>query len=184
MSDVITMTEPLPQILVCDDNDQYAWALRYNFRNDFDVHLAPNTDDALVFLKSKPVDILMLDIEMRTPREGLEALPKIREISPHIGIIMMSGHTDLPSVREAFKHGVVDFLSKDASADEIRFVVNQVLAKRRDKIALFDSREEFEKNRIVDALRKTNGNISQAAELLNMDRTWLGRKMKKLGIES
>lgn len=47
-----------------------------------------------------------------------------------------------------------------------------------------DSVKEFERQKIVDALAKTNGNQTRAAELLGIPRRTLAYKMAKLGITS
>jgi sigma-54-dependent transcriptional regulator len=47
-----------------------------------------------------------------------------------------------------------------------------------------DSLRDFERQRIVDALEKTGGNQTQAAETLGLPRRTLAYKMARLGIRA
>jgi two-component system, NtrC family, nitrogen regulation response regulator NtrX len=51
-------------------------------------------------------------------------------------------------------------------------------------ISLKAAREQFERRHITNALSHCKGNISRAAELLEIPRTYLHKKIKVLGIES
>ena len=49
--------------------------------------------------------------------------------------------------------------------------------------SLKEAREKFEKNYLVNQLRKNHGNISKTAENIGMERSALHRKLKSLGIK-
>jgi transcriptional regulator of acetoin/glycerol metabolism len=46
-----------------------------------------------------------------------------------------------------------------------------------------DSGQNTEKKALIDALRQTNGNQTQAARLLNINRVTVWNRMKKYGID-
>ena len=48
---------------------------------------------------------------------------------------------------------------------------------------LKEAREQFEKNYLVNQLKKNNGNISKTADFIGMERSALHRKLKSLGIK-
>ena len=48
---------------------------------------------------------------------------------------------------------------------------------------LKQARENFEKNYLLNQLRKNKGNISKTAEFIGMERSALHRKLKSLGIK-
>ncbi len=54
---------------------------------------------------------------------------------------------------------------------------------RYSQLALKDARLEFERGLILERLERFNRNISKTAESLGIDRSYLHRKMKELGIE-
>lgn len=64
-----------------------------------------------------------------------------------------------------------------------------LLPKSRSEIiqtkgkTLEEAKAEFEKNMIVNVLQSTGNNIKKAAELLNIDRSLLYQKMRRLGIQ-
>ena len=49
--------------------------------------------------------------------------------------------------------------------------------------SLKEARDEFEKNFILKALQSTNWNIAQTARVLDMERTYLYRKIKSYDLE-
>lgn len=59
-------------------------------------------------------DIVILDLEM--PRmSGLEALPRIHEVSPHSKVVVFSAY----DASKALEHGAADYLEKDVPPAEL-----------------------------------------------------------------
>ena len=48
---------------------------------------------------------------------------------------------------------------------------------------LKDARDEFEKQYIISALRVTGWNVTKASKILDIERTYLHRKMKSYGLD-
>ena len=48
---------------------------------------------------------------------------------------------------------------------------------------LKQARENFEKNYLLNQLKKNKGNVSKTAEFIGMERSALHRKLKSLGIK-
>ena len=65
----------LPQILICDDDAVFHTSVKYALNVKYNCRTAYNADEALVILKKYPVDILLLDIQMRSPSQGLNYIP-------------------------------------------------------------------------------------------------------------
>ncbi|MCE7737332.1 MAG: response regulator [Candidatus Heimdallarchaeota archaeon] len=65
-------------------------------------------------IESISADIIFLDIILPN-LSGLEVLSKIREISHHVKIIMLSGMTQGNTISEALRLGATDFVSKPIS---------------------------------------------------------------------
>jgi DNA-binding NtrC family response regulator len=70
----------LPKVLIVDDDKNIHLALKSALGTEYDLKSAYNSDEAKVVLKSNYVDLVLLDMEMRNEREGLDAIPKILEI--------------------------------------------------------------------------------------------------------
>ena len=119
-----------PILLICDDDETFQLGMRHFLRNNYDVRTARNTDEAKIIIKKNPVSVLLLDIEMRTPREGLDALPSLRELDEDMMIVVASGHTDSSLVRQAIELGAEDFISKGSDPEEILLAFERVLKNR------------------------------------------------------
>lgn len=119
------------QILVCDDDPLFRKTLTLLLRDFGMVTAVQNTDETIALLKSKTFDLLFLDIQMRTPDEGLKALPQIRALDTDLSIVMLSGLKDFQIVRQAMKGGADDYLVKDFEPEEFRLTVERTLGKRR-----------------------------------------------------
>lgn len=123
----------LPKVLIVDDDKNIHLALRSVLSTEYDIKSAYNSDEAKVVLKSNYVDLVLLDMEMRNEREGLEAIPKILEIQSDALIIFFSGNTGFEYVRNAMKNGAYDYVPKDSGPDELRHVFSKALEHRKLK---------------------------------------------------
>lgn len=123
----------LPKVLIVDDDKNIHLALRSVLSGEYDIKSAYNSDEAKVVLKSNYVDLVLLDMEMRNEREGLEAIPKILEIQSDALIIFFSGNTGFEYVRNAMKNGAYDYVPKDSGPDELRHVFSKALEHRKLK---------------------------------------------------
>ncbi len=116
-------------ILICDDDAAIHSSIKMRLKNRFPVKSAYHADEALHILKQTPIDILILDIQMRTPDEGLRYIPKFKELNPELEIIVNSGNTQLETVREALKQGANDYISKDMESFELIHTLEQAAEK-------------------------------------------------------
>jgi len=62
---------------------------------------------------------------------GMEALKKIKEDNPDIGIIMVTGYSTAETAVEAMKLGAFDYLPKPFTPDEIISVVSKAMEKKK-----------------------------------------------------
>ena len=79
-------------------------------KKGFHTILAENGEDALEKLRQDP-DVVILDIKM-PGMDGHATLKEIKKIKPDLPVIMLTGHGDRPSAREALVKGAFDYLSK------------------------------------------------------------------------
>ena len=69
-------------ILIIDDEEAIAWALRRAFERDgYRVVVAATAEDGLAKAKQHPPDVVFLDVRL-PGMDGLTALPKLREKAP------------------------------------------------------------------------------------------------------
>src|SRR5437667_6441510 len=90
-------------ILVVDDEPLIRESLYEILRIDgFRAHMAASAEDALGFMKSQKVDIVLTD--MKLPRmNGLELLSKVKEEFPETEVILITGYGSIETAVDAMK---------------------------------------------------------------------------------
>ena len=124
------MSKRLPKVLICDDDETYHLSLRYLLKDRFEIKSAYNGDEALAIIKNNPIDLVILDVSMRTEDEGLQYIPRIRGVDTECSIVMSSGSKDFQTVREALILGAEDYIPKDANPDEMLHQIQKILDRR------------------------------------------------------
>lgn len=88
---------------------------------------ATDGQEAIVFTRMHPVDIILLDINM--PRvNGLTACRVIKEEKPNIGIIALTIHDQEEYLFDLIRTGISGYLLKDISPDQL---INTILGVAR-----------------------------------------------------
>lgn len=82
------------------------------------VGIASNGEDAIEFLTSTNVDIMITDIRMPF-MDGLELSEKARKLFPQLYIIILSGFDDFAYAQRALKIGVKEYLTKPLIAKDL-----------------------------------------------------------------
>ena len=78
--------------------------------------------------------------------------------------------------------------------DNIKKIFSEILNKSSNNsinesltgvysVPLKEAREKFEKEYLINQLKKNHGNISKTADFIKMERSALHRKLKSLGIK-
>jgi DNA-binding NtrC family response regulator len=127
----MTKSSPLPLVLICDDDAVFQLSVKQALKGLYECRTAYNADEALAILRKQPVDVLLLDIQMRTPDEGLAAIPKCLEVDPELAIAMVSAQTDYPTVRDAMKLGAADYLGKETEPEALALALSKLLERRK-----------------------------------------------------
>jgi DNA-binding NtrC family response regulator len=119
----------MSNILVVDDESAIRKALREILEfEDYVVTEAENGIDAIIKVKQKKFDVVILDIKM-PKMDGIEALERIQEMSPETPVIMISGHANIDTAVEAVKKGAFDFISKPPDLNRLLITIRNALDK-------------------------------------------------------
>ncbi|MEO8151164.1 MAG: response regulator [Bacteroidia bacterium] len=118
-----------PSVLIVDDEEHSALLITALIRKHFQkvehIQAVKTISEALQFINQNKVDILFLDIELRG-ESGFGLLDKIRE--RNFEFICLSASKEYAF--KVFGYGGAGYLLKPVNADELRIVLNRVLAKR------------------------------------------------------
>ena len=126
----MTVTADLPQILVIDDEMGPRESLRMLLKPNYTVYTADSVEKGLQLLVEKHPDTIVMDIRM-PGMTGIEGLRKIRQIDPHLSVIMLTGFGALETAKEALRLGANDYISKPFDAREMREVISRNVERTR-----------------------------------------------------
>ncbi|MGE5581171.1 MAG: response regulator [Bacillota bacterium] len=87
---------------------------------DMEIVDAVGTGSAAVerALQTRP-DVLLMDLEMETPRAGVDAIKTLAAQAPEIRSVVLTHFSDDDTVFAAFEAGASDYVLKNSSAGEI-----------------------------------------------------------------
>ncbi len=80
---------------------------------------AKNGEEILQHLNGSSPDIVCMDIDIPGPTTGLEVIRQLRDLSPSTRVVVLTNLLEPEIVYKALKEGVLGYLLKDASADEL-----------------------------------------------------------------
>ena len=120
----------MPLILICDDDKTFHLAVKHSLKGKYECRSAYNGDEALAIVRAQKIDLVLLDIQMRTPDEGLVYIPRLKDADPDLMIVMASGTTDFRTVRDAIRLGAVDYIPKSFDPDDLEHTLELVLQRR------------------------------------------------------
>lgn len=118
-------------ILVVDDEASHRMMLKAHLNEEgFDVIEASDGQEAIDLVGRYFYDLILMDIRMPV-MDGVEALTRIKKISPAIPVIMMTAYGSIDSAVEALKTGADDYLTKPLDMDELLLKVKKILHYRQ-----------------------------------------------------
>ena len=167
-------------LLVVDDNPAIFTTLEICLERVFSKIVTLTTPDAiLATLEQEKVDVILLDMNfslgINNGQEGLIWVPAIHRRHPNIPIVLMTAYADVKLAVKGLKSGAVDFVTKPWDNHELIRVLKDAVDEATEVIPL----EKMEEEHVRKVVDKCHGNISKAAELLEISRQRLYKKLKK-----
>ena len=167
-------------LLVVDDNPAIFTTLEICLERVFGKIVTLTTPDAiLATLEQEKVDVILLDMNfslgINNGQEGLIWVQAIHRRHPNIPIVLMTAYADVKLAMKGLKSGAVDFVTKPWDNHELIRVLKDAVDEATEVIPL----EKMEEEHVRKVVDKCHGNISKAAELLEISRQRLYKKLKK-----
>lgn len=144
--------------------------------------------------------VILSDIKM-PDHDGFDVLRFAQSKDEDLPVILLTGHSDVPTAKRAIKEGAYDYLEKPCPPDTMIDALHRALRQRalvmenrevRDELAqsttdqtegtLAERLESHERRIIEEALREADGKVAQAADALGIPRNTLYDRMGKLSI--
>lgn len=120
-----------PRVLVVDDELGPRESLRMILKDDYQVAVAENGNQAIDCLNQSEFDLIILDIRM-PDINGIDLLKKVKEIAPATEAIMITAYASVETATEALRYGAIDYLIKPFELSSVRKVVGKGIAKRNE----------------------------------------------------
>jgi len=109
------------KILICDDQEIVCEGLQRILEADPElsvVGVAHDGQEALELAASNHPDLVLMDLKM-PGMNGIQATRKLREIYPHIQILVLTTYTDDEWLFDAIRSGASGYLLKDRPRKEL-----------------------------------------------------------------
>jgi len=123
------MSQSTSSILVVDDDPAFRQGLRASLKTSgYAVDVARNAEQALEYVRQRPVDVVLLDINM-PGIGGVEACRRIRAAAPQAGILMLTVRDTEDDKVLALEAGADDYVTKPFRLRELIARLHAVLRR-------------------------------------------------------
>lgn len=154
-----------PTILIVDDEPGARESLGVILEDDYQVLSVGNGQEALETLQKKPIDLILLDVNM-PDTDGLAVLRKIKEQDEEIDVIMVSALNQARKAVDAIKLGAYDYITKPYEPEDILSTVNRVISKQKLYKELDFLRREVEESRGFDQIVSQTKTMREIFQLI------------------
>lgn len=122
---------PPPKVLIVDDEETLRFTLSEVMNKEgYTAVTAADGEEALQKATGTLFDLIILDIKM-PKMDGMETLPRIKEIDPDATVIMITAFGSKELALQAIHIGAYDYFTKPFDIEEMRVVVRRGLEKNR-----------------------------------------------------
>jgi response regulator RpfG family c-di-GMP phosphodiesterase len=119
------------QVLIVDDEEYICDIVEEMLcQEEYLVYSTSDFSEALSFLESKPVDLVLTDFILKD-KSGLEILQKTKSLHADAVVIVMTGKPSIETAITVLKQGAYDFLIKPFTTETLRAVIKRGLEKQR-----------------------------------------------------
>ena len=140
------------RILVIEDEPAVARMVERGLTaHGHQVLIAETGEDGLLFVRSEPIDLVLLDI-LLPGRDGHEVLADIRRLRSDLPVIMLTARDDLDSKVTALDSGADDYITKPFAFEEllarVRALTRRADQKQASSIEIGDLRIDLLSHRV------------------------------------
>jgi len=115
------------KILVADDEPSHRQMIEAVLvAEGYEVTQAEDGLTAISAVEDRFYDLVIMDVRMPNV-DGIQALQKIKQISPDIPVIIMTAYASVGSAVDALKSSAYDYLIKPLDIDELKILVAKAL---------------------------------------------------------
>ena len=121
-------------ILVVDDEESIRNALRkFLTQQGYEVLTAGTGEEALDGLRRHKVTCMLLDVNL-PGLSGIELVPQIMELEPHLALLMLTAVNDATSAALCMQRGAMDYLTKPIDIAHLGRAIQRALGQRKTRL--------------------------------------------------
>ncbi|MGA1865653.1 MAG: response regulator [bacterium] len=168
-------------ILLVDDDQRFRREL-VEYLEDYSIIQASNGEEALKLLaQPNEIDLVILDV-MMPGLDGIYVLKKMKQMSPDLGIIIMTGFSSKDIAIKALKEHADDYIEKFHQAGQIKKSIEKLIKSKRGILKKDDSGPKGKVERIkyyVERNYAKNLNLNTVAELVCLSPKYVSKIFKE-----
>jgi DNA-binding NtrC family response regulator len=181
------------RVLIVDDEGRLRDVLSRAIASwGFQVASARSAEEGLRLMQASKFDVSIVDLNL-PGISGIELFEKLRAIHPEHQVIVLTGFGNLEAARAAIRLDVVDFLEKPCPLGELEKSLHratqrlvrpmpqalEAAAEEAQAPESVQKLEDVEREHIISALRRNDGNRTATAIELGISRRTLQYKLSE-----
>ena len=120
-----------PRVLAVDDEPGIRQLLEGTLSQaGYDVVTADSVDAGLEIIAQEGIGLVLADIRMPW-KTGIDLLKEVSSSHPDVGVIMVSGVTDLGIAMDAIRLGAYDYITKPFQVDDLLVKIQRAVERHR-----------------------------------------------------
>ncbi|MFP4104612.1 MAG: sigma-54-dependent transcriptional regulator [Phycisphaerae bacterium] len=132
-------------ILIVEDEAAHAEAIEEGLkRQGHRCTVVNDGETAVARLGTQPFDIVLTDLMLGGPIDGLGVLQAAMEKQPGAKVILITAHSSVDTCRSALQQGAFDYIEKPLNLDEIRAVVGRAAEHTAQRRTIKELRERLD----------------------------------------
>jgi DNA-binding NtrC family response regulator len=128
-------TKAAGRVLVVDDDGSVARIIALMARQSgHEATIAASVDEARTRLAEGVFDVVLTDLDMKQfggPRGGFDILTHVRETSPDVPVVVITGQATIDTAMEAIRDGAYDYLAKPVQLDVLEALLRRAIEKKQ-----------------------------------------------------
>jgi len=117
-------------ILVVDDEREFLELMTNRLqKRGFTVTVASCGEQALDLVEKEAFDALVLDVKM-PGIDGIEVLRKVKQLRPHLPVLLLTGHASVEVAMSGVESGAVDYLLKPVPINDLIMRLRDISTRR------------------------------------------------------
>ncbi len=122
----------MSQSVLLVDDERFARTVYSDYLRaaGYEVEVADGAESAAAILGQRRFDVLLTDVILPGPKDGLQLLDLAKQLDPHIGVIVITALDKVDPAVRAMKAGASDYLVKPVTPETLQLSVQRCLSTR------------------------------------------------------